>query len=208
MVIALALFQTIGAEAETQKRMSPPHVKPVQAPLSPQRSRDQAAVSLRSSRLICFIASVILLTAAFGHALASLAKYAAATDLHSHILLIPFISTYLIFIRRKQLPREYASSPGWTALLLAGGLAALLAAAGPLKADPPPSQNDSLSLMALSFVCLLAAAGFLFLGRKWMAATAFPFAFLIFMVPLPGGMVDVAGDGIETGLDRSGGPVL
>ena len=170
--------------------MSPLHVKPVQAPVFPERSRDQAAGSLRSSRLICFIASAILLTAAFGHPLASLAKHAAATDLHSHILLIPFISAYLIFIRRKQLPREYVSSPGWVALLLAGGLAALLVTVGPLRADPPPSQNDSLSLMALSFVCLLAAAGFVFLGRKWMAATAFPFAFLIFMVPLPDGVAD------------------
>jgi exosortase C (VPDSG-CTERM-specific) len=168
--------------------MSPLHVKPVQAPPSPERSRDQAAGSSRSSRLIGFIASAILLTAAFGHTLAALAKYAASMDLHSHILLIPFISAYLIFIRREQLPTEYVSSPSWTALLLVGGLAALLAAVGPLRADP--SQNDSLSLTALSFVCLLAAEGFLFLGRKWMAATAFPFAFLIFMVPLPGGMVE------------------
>jgi exosortase C (VPDSG-CTERM-specific) len=185
----LPYFQTIGAEAETQ-RMSPLYLKPVQAPPSPERSRDQAAGSLRPSRLICFIACTILLTAAFGHPLASLAKHAAATDLHSHILLIPFISAYLIVIRRKQLPREYVSSPGWAALLLAGGLAALLVTVGPLSADPPPSQNDSLSLMALSFVCLLAAEGFLFLGRKWMAATAFFFAFLIFMVPLPDGVAD------------------
>ena len=55
--------------------------------------------------------------------------------------------------------------------------------------NTPWSQNDRLSLMALSFVCLLAAGGFLFLGRNWMAAAAFPFAFLIFMVPLPESIV-------------------
>ena len=44
--------------------------------------------------------------------------------------------------------------------------------------------------MAFSFICLFAAGGFLFLGRKWMAAAAFPFAFLIFMVPLPDGIVN------------------
>src|SRR5262249_8481926 len=43
---------------------------------------------------------------------------------------------------------------------------------------------------ALSFVCLLGAGGFAFLGRDWMAAAAFPFAFLIFIVPLPSTIVD------------------
>jgi exosortase len=163
-------------------------VKPFQAPPSPERNRDQAAESLDSRRLICFIASAILLAAAFGHPLTSLAKYAAATDLHSHILLIPFISAYLVFIRRKELPKKYVSSPGWTALLLVPGLGALLGAASLF--NPPLSKNDSLSLIALSFLCLLAAAGFLFLGRQWMASAAFPFAFLIFMVPLPDGIVN------------------
>jgi exosortase C (VPDSG-CTERM-specific) len=44
--------------------------------------------------------------------------------------------------------------------------------------------------MALSFVCFLAAGGFFFLGRKWMTAAAFPFAFLIFIVPMPDAMAD------------------
>ncbi len=47
------------------------------------------------------------------------------------------------------------------------------------------SLNDQLALMALAYVSLLAAGGFLFLGAKWMASAAFPVAFLIFMVPLP-----------------------
>jgi exosortase C (VPDSG-CTERM-specific) len=163
-------------------------VKSIQVPNSPERNRNQAAESWDSGRLICLFASVILLAVAFGHPLASLAKYAAATDLHSHVLLIPFISAYLLFIRRKQLPKEYKSSPGWATLLLVAGLAALLGAISLF--NPPLSKNDSLSLMALSFVCLFAAAGFLFLGRKWMASAAFPFAFLIFMVPLPDRMVN------------------
>ncbi len=39
--------------------------------------------------------------------------------------------------------------------------------------------------MTLAYVSFVAAGGFLFLGSKWMAAAAFPVAFLIFMVPLP-----------------------
>src|SRR5439155_2288834 len=52
------------------------------------------------------------------------------------------------------------------------------------------SINDGLALMALAYVSFVAAAGFLFLGSKWMAAAAFPVAFLIFMVPLPDGVVN------------------
>jgi exosortase len=103
-------------------------------------------------------------------------------------VLIPFIAAYLIYIRRQRLPAEYVFSPGWTALLLLAGLGALLAAVSLF--NPTLTQNDSLSLIALSFVCLVAAAGFLFLGRQWMASAAFPFAFLIFMVPLPDGIVN------------------
>ena len=69
------------------------------------------------------------------------------------------------------------------------GLGSLFAAGNLVKVDPALSQNDFLSLTAFSFVCLIAMGGFLFLGRKWMTAAAFPFAFLIFMVPLPDAIV-------------------
>ena len=38
----------------------------------------------------------------------------------------------------------------------------------------PLSLNDHLALMTLAFVCMAAAGGFFFLGRKWMAVAAFP----------------------------------
>jgi exosortase C (VPDSG-CTERM-specific) len=126
-----------------------------------------------------------LLTVVFVKPLFSLAVHAVNTDLNSYILLVPFISAYLLRLQRKQLPREYISSPGLAIVPLVAGLAALVAAWGLSASGWPLSQNDFLALMALSFVCLLAVGGFLFLGRKWMAAAAFPVVFLIFIVPLP-----------------------
>jgi exosortase C (VPDSG-CTERM-specific) len=161
-----------------------------QLPLSPQRSRNQAAESSGSRRLIGFLGFVVLLAVAFVHPLISLTIYAVGTDIHSHIVLVPIISAYLIYIRRKELPTDYVLSPGWASILVVVGLAAVLAAASLIKTNPPISQNDYLSLIAFSFASLISAGGFLFLGRKWMAAAAFPFAFLIFMVPLPDGVVD------------------
>ena len=127
---------------------------------------------------------IILLGLAFIGPLVDLATYAAHTDLHSHILLIPFISAYLIFIQRGQLPKDYASSLAYAWLTAVLGLVALIAART-LLLDASIGHNDHLAIMAFSFVCFLAAGGFLFLGREWMVAAALPMAFLIFMVPLP-----------------------
>jgi exosortase C (VPDSG-CTERM-specific) len=108
--------------------------------------------------------------------------YAARTDLHSHILLVPFIAAYLLYSQRGSLPVPGHRSTTGTALACGIGLAPL--AAG-IAWRESLSLNDHLALMALAFVSLVAAGGFLFLGSKWMAAAAFPVAFLIFMVPLP-----------------------
>jgi exosortase C (VPDSG-CTERM-specific) len=160
-----------------------------QLPLLPQHSRYQAANLAGSRRLIGFLAFAIVLAVAFCYPLVSLAKYAVRTDLHSHILLVPFISAYLIYVRHKQLPKDYRSSLGWALLSFLVGLASLLAARNLVAANPALSENDFLSLTTLSFVCLIIMGGFLFLGRKWMTAAAFPFAFLIFLVPLPDHLV-------------------
>jgi exosortase len=136
-------------------------------------------------RLLGCLGFAGLLALAFSKALFSLMVHSAATDLDSHILLIPFISAYLIYLQRRQLPTEYISSPGLAMVPLVVGLAALAMAGGLRASVRPLSHNDFLALVTLSFVCLLAVGGFLFLGRKWMAAAAFPIAFLIFMIPMP-----------------------
>jgi exosortase C (VPDSG-CTERM-specific) len=157
-------------------------------------SRWPNAILNRRGRLLGCIVFTALLTLGFIKPLFFLVVHAASSDLHSHILLIPFISAYLIRIRRRALPAEYTSSLGWALLPFAAGLAALAAAWSLRASGWSLSENDILALMAFSFVCLLAIGGFLFLGRKWMAAAAFPVAFLIFMVPLP----DQAAEWLET----------
>jgi exosortase C (VPDSG-CTERM-specific) len=175
--------------------MTHPHPEKTQ----PRRSGDdtmstQGGDSTRNLRrrgsLIRFSIFGILLVAAFSKPLFSLAVYAAGQQLHSHILLIPFVSAYLIYIRRHSLPTDYTFSPGWAMIPLVAGVIALAAGWLPSVFGGPLSHNDDLALMALSFVCFVGAGGFFFLGRKWMAATAFPFAFLIFMVPMPDAMAD------------------
>lgn len=141
--------------------------------------------SFNRKRPLAFSVFLVALGLAFREPLTGLIGYATQTDLYSHIILIPFISAYLVFIQRRQLPKDYATSGASALIPSIIGLVALIVAWTSLRADPPISYNDYLSLMAFSFLCFLAAGGLLFLGLKWMAAIAFPMAFLIFMVPLP-----------------------
>jgi exosortase C (VPDSG-CTERM-specific) len=130
---------------------------------------------------------VLVLTLAFIQPLWRLMTHAAGSDLHSHILLVPFIAGYLLYNQRGSLPASGLRSIGGTVLLGGIGVAAL--AAG-LAWRGSVSVNDELAMMALAFVSFVAAGGYQFMGTRWMAAAAFPFAFLCFIVPLPDAAVN------------------
>lgn len=129
----------------------------------------------------------VVLTLLFIQPLTMLMRYAAQSTLDSYIVLVPFISGYLLYIRRGLLFNSYRSSIVGAVTLGGVGIAAL--AAG-VEWRASLSVNDDLTLMALAYVTLLSAGGFLFLGSQWMRAAAFPIAFLIFMVPLPDAAVN------------------
>ena len=124
---------------------------------------------------------VLALTTAFGPWLARLFVHAVQSDLHSYIPLVPVIAGYLLYLRRGRLPAMSTSLAG--TLMLAGiGAAAL---GGAISLRDSLSVNDHLGLITLAYVGFAVGGGFLFLGARWMAAAAFPTAFLVFMVPLP-----------------------
>ena len=52
------------------------------------------------------------------------------------------------------------------------------------------ARDDYLFLTVLPYVCLLAAGGFMFLGAQVMRVLAFPWIFLVFMVPFPVAVID------------------
>jgi exosortase C (VPDSG-CTERM-specific) len=130
---------------------------------------------------------LLLLTLAFIQPLTKLTLYAAQSNLNSHILLVPFIAGYLLYTQRVWILAAGRSSIAGTVTAGGIGFAALVAG---IVWRRSLSINDSLGLEALAWVSFAAAGGFLFLGARWMAARAFPVAFLIFMVPLPDAAVD------------------
>lgn len=139
------------------------------------------------SRVGGYAGFVVLLTLLFIQPLTRLTLYAARSNLDSYIVLIPFITAYLFYLQRGRPSIAYRTSIGGTVALGGIGIVAIAAA---IEWRGSLSINDGLALMVLAFVSFVAAGGFLFFGSKWMASKAFPFAFLIFMVPLPDAAVN------------------
>jgi len=164
----------VAIAASEAKSVQPP--RPV-IPLATWARRTPPSVR----RFLAFTGGLVV---AFSLPLISLARHAAGSSLHSHILLVPFVSLYLLAVQRRRLPTEFQSSLAPGMAFGIGGLA-VLGAAWWFGSASKLSENDHLALMALSFLCLLVAGGHVFLGTRWMKAAMFPVAFLLFMIPLP-----------------------
>ncbi len=139
-----------------------------------------------SSRFVGWCIYLVILCGAFALPLNEFVTYARHSEVHSYVLLIPFVTAYLIYIRWKQLSRELRSSRGYALLLATAGTGALFASLHFTELG----QNDYMTLTALSFVCFVIAGIFLFLGSKWARSAMFPLFFFAFMIPLPEAAVD------------------
>src|SRR5437762_2087727 len=80
-----------------------------------------------NKRFIGWSLYLVILCGAFALPLREFVTYARHSEVHSYVLLIPFVTAYLIYIRWKYLPRELSSSWGFALLLAAAGAGALLA---------------------------------------------------------------------------------
>jgi exosortase C (VPDSG-CTERM-specific) len=114
--------------------------------------------------------------------LVQLVRLSLRDGLASHTILIPFISAYLIWMRRDRIPAA-GGGVRWPAIL--PGLAGIAM----LALRPTPA--DQVSAQIFSLCLLLWAGGFAIVGSRIVKSCAFPALFLIFTVPLPSAVVAV-----------------
>src|SRR4030095_9613486 len=93
---------------------------------------------------VCF---AIVLLAVFARPLLMLASYVARSQLHSYILLVPFVSAYLLYLRRDRLPKNYTTDVPLMILSLAGGVGLLAFAHSLDSAGPVPANSDRIVLL-------------------------------------------------------------
>src|SRR6266700_2239291 len=96
----------------------------------------------------CF---AIVLLAAFARPLLALMNYAAGSELHSYILLVPFVSVYLLYLRRNQLPKNYTIDLPLAIVFLAAGLDVMAFTYSSIGLAP--ADNAHLVLLTLSCLC-------------------------------------------------------
>jgi exosortase C (VPDSG-CTERM-specific) len=135
--------------------------------------------------LMAFWIAVSFLILCFGRVLFDLAAYASKESLHSHILLVPFVSGYLVWIVRRSLPVAQKGGLLLPLLLAFGALLTLGVYHWQRFEGDEFSRNDTLSFNVFSFWLLFLAAAVYFLGGSFTRRIAFPLFFLIFLVPLP-----------------------
>jgi exosortase C (VPDSG-CTERM-specific) len=127
-----------------------------------------------------------LLAVCFGWPLLKLVSFAWHSELFSYILLIPFISGYLIWSMRKSLDFEVLR-PCWPGAAIAWAAGGAIVAGywfGRQQGWQPESQNY-LSLMTLALLCCFWGVCLAVMGSKMLGQIFFPLAFLAFAVPLP-----------------------
>jgi len=102
---------------------------------------------------------------------------------YSHIILIPLISGYFIYLRRKAIFSDihYSYTAG-IILIIIGSILYLTGKTHGIELD----QNDYLSLMTFSYLIFWMGGFVLFYGIRAFRTGAFPLLFLIFLVPMPG----------------------
>lgn len=146
-----------------------------------------AAIAVTAKRHAGFIAIVFVSSLAFFRILDQLIRYSLQNASSSHIVLIPFIAFFLLYIERR--PPSFATTAGTAsgiAVMLAGAILGSLAYWGPV----PHQGGWALSLAALSLVVVWNGGFLLCYGFAAWRAVAFPLLFLLLMVPLPDVVLD------------------
>jgi len=136
-------------------------------------------------RLWAFAVGCVALTLAFASPLYHWGRLALSVDLHSHVILIPVISGYLIWRNRNQLPQVHASSWRVASLFGLGATGLILTA---WRWEGALVSPDGVALTVGAYLMAGVGLGFACFGMSIMRALSFPVAFLIFMIPVPSGL--------------------
>jgi exosortase C (VPDSG-CTERM-specific) len=132
-----------------------------------------------------FFLTTCALVLCFSQPLYALARFAVQSELYSHIVLIPLISAYLVWLKRRSLPPHASPRRGAAVAPLVIGSLLLAGYWIAAHSGMELAREDSLALTTLSFLMFFGATCRLFWGKPTLRAIAFPLGFLAFMVPIP-----------------------
>jgi exosortase len=146
-----------------------------------------AFVTPDARRHASFIAFVAISSLVFYKALNTLVMYSLHDDSSSHVILIPLITIFLLFVERQKVFLITSTNvPAGVGLALGGMVLYWLA-----NRSHSPSEGTWLLSLEIFSVILVWIGGFLLCyGFAAFRAGAFPLLFLLLMIPLPEAVLD------------------
>jgi len=147
-----------------------------------QRHSRKATSEPARRRLWSFALFTLALLCCFSRPIYTLIRFAIHSNLYSHIILIPFISVYLIWAKRHQFVLDTSPSRKVAAVCFIAGL---LTIGFSLRAPGEIQTQDYLASMTLALLTILCGGCLFIFGIATFRAVIFPLLFLIFIVPLP-----------------------
>jgi exosortase len=125
---------------------------------------------------------LLLSIACFWKPCVALVRFSLVNDNASHIVLIPFLSTWLIYLEQKQIFRQVSYDYSLASLLFTISAVTYI---WTLRFLTPWSEADMLAGCALALVLLWISGFVLFFGRGALQNARFPLLFLFLTIPLP-----------------------
>ena len=160
--------------------ITPSEADPVDTPLDLNERPHGAPEAYRGF----FIATSILVLG-FVPTFIELVRFSLESDFHSYILLVPFISMYLVWMKRPGIRGGSAPDRKMAFGLGLSGLGLWSAYFIPRLIGIGYPQADSLAIRVISFVLLLGGICHWFVGKATVRLFYFPLVFLAFMAPFP-----------------------
>jgi exosortase len=140
-------------------------------------------------------------------------SYSLSNENASHLVLIPVISAWILFLERGRIFQALGSDVAGTSMFLAAGaLLALMA----FFVGPAWSALNQLSIYILALILVWVAGFAFFFGRQTLLNARFPLVFLLLTIPIPDFLLDKVIYFLQKGsaeitavlFDWSGVPVL
>jgi exosortase len=147
----------------------------------------ESGAQMDMKRTALFLAFVAVAALMFYGPFRDMMRAALGSEYYSHIVLIPFVSAYLLFVRRKEIFAniEYAFVLG-AAVAGVGVLLYGIARMVPMGLN----KNDFSALVTLAALFFVVGAFILLFGLRAFRAARFALLFLLFMVPVPTALMD------------------
>ena len=179
------MFRNLAQSLLTNSKTQFPLKKRLQNPDLSWTRGDRSPIVSVATQLRKFALAVGCLGICFAIPLWKLVRFAVDSELYSYILLVPFISIYLLWLKRRSLPVSTVPARGLAVVFLSAGAALLVAYWLWLRSSLLLVPDEYLMMMTLCFLLLFCGISSLFWGTATLRAVAFPLSFLALLAPVP-----------------------